>query len=89
MSKFNAADFPGLIKEMKGYDFMDRLSYIPDPEHPGVYLFKGEFDNGMYGLFIWDNNHAAFIEEPATLEDYNFRSIAQVYAKYPGLRPHN
>lgn len=86
---FDFKPFPGLYQALKGFEFIDKLSFIRDPgygyEH--VFLFKGEFDDGKYGLFIWDNRDGKFIEEPAELEAYNIKSIAELYKKYPGLRP--
>lgn len=85
--KFDTTQFPDLIAALRDFDFVDKLSWIRDPEVDGVFLFKGEFDDGRYCLFIWSNPRKMLIEEPAEIADYNFRSIAQVYAKYPGLRP--
>lgn len=87
---FDFTKFPGLWKALKGFDRIDLFTYIQDPEYgyQNVYLFKGEFDKDRrYGLFIWDLTYQRFIEEPAPIVDYGFKSIAEVYKKYPGLRP--
>ena len=84
---FDFSKFPGLWNALQDFSPIDMLTYIPDPWFKGVYLFKFEFNsNRAWGLFIWSNNTHKFIEEPAEIEDYGFKSIAQVYKKYPGLR---
>lgn len=85
---FNMEDFPGLAKALKEFDPINNFTWIRDPYFHGVYLFRGRFDNDQrFGLFIYDTNKQEFIEEPAEIDAYNFKSIAEVYKKYPGLRP--
>jgi hypothetical protein len=87
---FDFTKFPGLWMALKGFKPIDMLTYTQDTGYGygHVYLFKFEFnEDRKYGLFIWDNKRGEFIQEPAPIADYGFKSISQVYKKYNGLRP--
>jgi len=68
----NISDFDGLEQAMEPFNKFTIVNYKMDPgfgyEH--VFMFLIQFEDGEYGLCIYDIREKQFIEEPSDLEDY-------------------
>ena len=78
-----SVSLPGLDDAMKEFDPFTIVGSRRDPgygyDHVSLLLIK--FTSGEYGLAIYDSDKREFIEEPATLSDYD-TTLERVCAKY-------
>jgi hypothetical protein len=75
--------FKGLAKASEAFGQFEIIDYRKDPEwgYDSVYLMLIKFEDGEYGLCIYDTQKEEFIEEPSDLEDYG-TSLEKLKAKY-------
>lgn len=73
--KYQLKDFSGLEKAAEDFMEFNVMDAKRDPQVDGVHMLLIRFtDNGEYGLCIYDQSRAYFVEEPAPLEDYGITS---------------
>jgi hypothetical protein len=96
MSKFHTFDsflneanadikskYPGLKDACADFNNFEIIDERTDPGYgyDHVRLFQIKFDDGAWGLCIWDTRKKEFIEEPSDYEDYD-TTPEKIEAKY-------
>jgi len=89
-ANINPKKFKGLEKALSEFEDLDILSYISDSSVSQTFLFFCKFKRkrkygSQYGLFIYNEYAQRFVEEPATLDDYDL-TLDKLNNKYPALR---
>ncbi len=80
---------PGIETALSEFDGNAKVvKYMMDPGYGYGHVFLAllKFEDGQYGLCIYDSDKKEFIEEPANLEEYNM-TTDRLFSKYPALRP--
>lgn len=75
--------YPGLKAACENFNNFEIVDERTDPGYgyDHVRLFQIKFDDGAWGLCIWDTRKKAFIEEPSDYDDYD-TTPEKVEAKY-------
>ena len=87
MKSIDTSEFAGLEEALAEYEKSRPVGKQQDPGwgYDHVWMFLLEFaKDGNLGLCIWDTQKHEFIEEPATLMEYQ-TSADRLMGKYPGL----
>lgn len=73
MAKDLTEQFPGLKEASADFNDFHVVDFRPDPDagFPGVYLLQLLFEDGDYGLAIYNVITKAFIEEPGEYEYFD------------------